>query len=1203
MRLQKLRAPLPLCVVLPLLIAAAWRRAAAAVALQQHNSSPFSWPGGLLFLHACGSGAEAGAIGVASRISESSCSHSTFRSSSFLHLCRGPVQRPVSCRGLPGGAASSSISSSSSSDGRQPQRRRADGSAGRTPRPPLGMQRSRAAQPDYPGSGVPTAASPKRQQMSPPRRPPQQNGTSGLVVSSPLYPSKRISKAPIPPHRATVRENWQPPPVASRLQQLQQQQQQQRWQAAARPSNREESLSLVEWLRDSQLPLEGCVLTKEEDALVAQLVLPAAAQHLLPARVRVPKQFFLQDASSLRAKPASLTFTSMRKREDFWRRTQPGDAIKVRVLGAQQQQQQQEQQQQQQQQQGGNRSSCSAPLSPSPRSLLELVVQPVLEQADTPLKITAKACSAQEAAAQAAAQSPRASEQELEERLSSQRVARWLRFLSPPTATWMVPAPMRGEEEPPVVLRRQGPLSARGSPRAPPSTRPLRCKVVGLLRARAAAVVEVLQADDEWHPAVSSISQMEEESPSRIAPPAAAAAEGKEVSCSEDGETQEVGGATQQPQPRICNFAQGLPHVYQQAERALRLEQQNQRDALLQEELLVQQEVLLDKMLPHEKGERLKALQRLCQQHPQLHAYHSHLYNYSDVQQEEARGALALLPLQELAAFMKIRKGWRFDQPLRLYFSSVEFHETWGTRSSQRRSSSGINLREFSEGEASAASDKKGMLWFSIYPAVPLEVAHLLLHDMPVPHLAPHLRLFEQRQVAQQHEEHQQLVRQIQRYHEALARERVLRKQQQRLQEEEGGLQPEASAQTPKIGTAGSSRKRTGKATRVLLSKGESQAGRVKPGTPPLQRMPVKPLWWASGDWMQREVRLSMILGPFFYRQLLRMRALEDEEESHTQHQDTLLDPRGERFEDISRWLSDTQLRLHLTPRFVRRYLNALRSALKVIKPRDYPVVFQRFLKDEGLPEKEEVSRMRDADLTVELQTLLTDFLQLRNSIREELTKHTNTDEGESPCDEVSGRCLKGLDARPSASVVSSALSPLMQLIRLHSRLRWKLRPQQRAPSLEQWTRMQQQRRVHRKVHPSSHASTADEVMEVPQDAQRMQQLEEEDEFGRADKIVDAVERQLIDCSQASPETGAVLGVHLPYTSAYPSLAIRKPRGFYNYMGEDVTPVVDTEEDEALMRLAGGPGASQIHELFVPLPIQQQQAAASPPSPPDSPLL
>ncbi|KAL8433967.1 hypothetical protein ACSSS7_003490 [Eimeria intestinalis] len=1179
--------------------------------------------------------------------------------------CRGTGQRPVkrerfirgpSTSSTSSTSSSSSISdsSSSSSDVGQSSQRRSgfDGSAGRASRPRTGMRRSRTPHPGYRISGVQTAASPKRQQAPPPGAAPLQD--EGSVI----YPSKRISK-PLPPPPRASRESWQPPTVASwqqtpharlplqqqqqqqRQQQQQQQQQQQRqwqqqqrqwqqqqqqWEVAARSSKREESLSLVEWLRDSQLPLEGLVLSKGEEAVVAQLLLPAAAQHLLPSRVRIPKQFFLQEASAPQAANRGSTPTAIKKREDMWRCMQPGDGITVRVLGAQQQQ---PQQQQQQQQRGfiGSARSGSHPLTS--RSLLELVVQPILQDADTPVKASSEFSAAEEAVAQAVAQNPKASEQELEERLSSQRVVGWLRFLSPPTSTWMLPAPSSENNESPLVPRRQGPLSAGGPRGPPPSRRPLRCKVVGLLRNRAAAVVEVLQADDEWHPAVRNISQMNEQNAKLTTPAAAAAGDAaagdaaaaaasekqseegeKEASSTEGGETENQRETTRQLPPQSTyDFAQGAPQVYQQAERALRLEQQQEKDGLLQEELLVQQEVLLDKMLPHERGLQLKALQRLCQQHPQLNAYHNHLYNYAEAQQEnDARGALALLPLKELATFMKIRKGWRLEHPLRLYFSSVELRETSKKKTTQRMSSSGINPREFSEDEASAVSDGNGLLWFSIYPAVPLEVAHLLLHDIPIPHLAPHLRLFEQRQLAQQHEDHQQLVKQMLRYHEALARQRFLRKQQQQQQLHTGETEEEAHKKKAQIGAAGGLQKQRGKAGRMPVDKKEAPAGRVKPvGPPPLHRLPVKPLWWASGDWRQREVRLSMILGPFFYRQLLKFRDLGEKEETQTQEEDKLVDPRGERFDDITRcevcriccsffqgWLSDPQLRPRLTPPFVRRYLNALRTAVKLTKPRDYAIVFHRFLGNGNLPEEEVVSRIRDGDLPSELQALLTDFLHLRDLVRKRVAKHIEPDEGESR-DEVSGHSLRGFDSRKaSTSAEALASSPLMQLIRLHSRLRWKLRPQQRAPSLEEWTRMQQQRRTHRKVHPSTHASTADEVME---------QLEEEDEFGRADKVVDEVERQLIDCSQASPERGTTQGMHLPYTSAYPSLAIRKPRSFYNYMGGDVTPIAENEKDQQVINLAGGPGASQIHELFVPLPIEHQQNGASPPPSLEPPLL
>ncbi|CDJ41838.1 hypothetical protein ETH_00028505 [Eimeria tenella] len=96
---------------------------------------------------------------------------------------------------------------------------------------------------------------------------------------------------------------------------------------------------------------------------------------------------------------------------------------------------------------------------------------------------------------------------------------------------------------------------------------------------------------------------------------------------------------------------------FQQAERALRLEQQTSRDPLQQEELLVQQEVLLRKVKPQAHAAKLGALELLLQQHPQLYTYQQQLYSFPGTRQEEAVGALVLLPLRELLAFKRLRKS------------------------------------------------------------------------------------------------------------------------------------------------------------------------------------------------------------------------------------------------------------------------------------------------------------------------------------------------------------------------------------------------------------------------------------------------------------------------------------------------------------------------------------------------------------------
>lgn len=235
------------------------------------------------------------------------------------------------------------------------------------------------------------------------------------------------------------------------------------------------------------------------------------------------------------------------------------------------------------------------------------------------------------------------------------------------------------------------------------------------------------------------------------------------------------------------------------------------------------------------------------------------------------------------------------EKPLRLYFSSVEGHEAPIRRPSGRRSHAG-GRAEPSENKGCPGSEG-AFLWFSIYPAVPLELAHLLLHDMPVPHLAPHLRMFEQRQLAQQQEEHQQLLRQIQRQHEGLARDRALRQERQQA---EAGDEGAPQMQAPRAGTD-NLKGQTGSTIRQSIRSGSTEnPGAQKVGQFTLHRIPVKPLWWANGDWLYREVRLSQLLGPFFYRQLMRLRGEEELAESPDTMHEQILDPRGELFEDIT---------------------------------------------------------------------------------------------------------------------------------------------------------------------------------------------------------------------------------------------------------------------------------------------------------------
>ncbi|CDJ35459.1 uncharacterized protein EMH_0097660 [Eimeria mitis] len=176
-------------------------------------------------------------------------------------------------------------------------------------------------------------------------------------------------------------------------------------------------------------------------------------------------------------------------------------------------------------------------------------------------------------------------------------------------------------------------------------------------------------------------------------------------------------------------------------------------------------------------------------------------------------------------------------------------------------------------------------------------------------------------------------------------------------------------------------------------------------------------------------------------------------------------------------------------------------------------------------------------------------------------------------------------------------------MIRLHSYLRLQIRPQQRAPSLAEWQRQQQQRSAQRKsphkpTSPLSPAENEDPMSAAPELPSTQLEMGGHDEYDRVNKLADEVEQQLIDSPQEESEnmSASSSGSGADYTprlnSAYPSSAIPKPRNFYNYFGDDTVSLLETNPDEILYKFAGG-SASTDTELFVPLQLDSQSAAAS----------
>lgn len=114
-------------------------------------------------------------------------------------------------------------------------------------------------------------------------------------------------------------------------------------------------------------------------------------------------------------------------------------------------------------------------------------------------------------------------------------------------------------------------------------------------------------------------------------------------------------------------------------------------------------------------------------------------------------------------------------------------------------------------------------------------------------------------------------------------------------------------------------------------------------------------------------------------------------------------------------------------------------------------------------------------------------------------------------------------------------------------------------------------------------------MFQVPEDLPQAQpETKEQSEYDGVDKLTDDVERQLVDCYQKPLEgPNYAADSQLPFARAYPSAAVRKPRSFYNYMGEDLVLVSDDKEGESSPHLTWATEASNAHDFFIPLSMQQ----------------
>lgn len=126
--------------------------------------------------------------------------------------------------------------------------------------------------------------------------------------------------------------------------------------------------------------------------------------------------------------------------------------------------------------------------------------------------------------------------------------------------------------------------------------------------------------------------------------------------------------------------------------------------------------------------------------------------------------------------------------------------------------------------------------------------------------------------------------------------------------------------------------------------------------------------------------------------------------------------------------------------------------------------------------------RIEESDLPEQAKGLLYSFLPLRRRILSTIAKRTSTPEVQFQIEHGGRKPTEQELAEAAASHAPSVVSPLMQLLRLHSYLRFQLRPQQRAPSLEEWQRYQQQRTAQRKAAHKPNSSLPSATDEDPMD-------------------------------------------------------------------------------------------------------------------------
>lgn len=200
--------------------------------------------------------------------------------------------------------------------------------------------------------------------------------------------------------------------------------------------------------------------------------------------------------------------------------------------------------------------------------------------------------------------------------------------------------------------------------------------------------------------------------------------------------------------------------------------------------------------------------------------------------------------------------------------------------------------------EAGETPEEGGLLWLSIHPAVPMRVAHMLLHDAPVPFIAPYLRLYERQELLLQQFRHRSFLESFALYHEGLAQRRAALRERKLAEREAAGEGGGASSDSKKPRGAASRKGAQSSLSEARPPKALPKGSSMPPPSP--EQVPMAQLWWTEKSATGKMKALNAALGPYFFRWFLGFANREAFSVLKARTSSAVLDPLGEAFQDIT---------------------------------------------------------------------------------------------------------------------------------------------------------------------------------------------------------------------------------------------------------------------------------------------------------------